>query len=99
MSVGRAARQVRHAAANPFRSIHSATAWKTTMPILRGADVSFDYRAGNKVGHDERTFECSLPLQKFPVLLSREFCCKALNLLACRLSKLHLRDEFDEIPC
>jgi len=40
-----------------------------------------------------------VPSQKFPVLLGREFCCKPLNLLACRRSKSHQADEFDEIPC
>src|SRR5262249_43903317 len=40
-----------------------------------------------------------VPSQKFPVLLSREFHCKPLNLLAYRLSKLHLAGGFAKIPC
>src|SRR5262245_57916016 len=39
-----------------------------------------------------------VPSQKFPVLLSREFHCKPLNLLAYRLSKLHLAGGFAKIP-
>jgi hypothetical protein len=44
-------------------------------------------------------FKFPAPSQKFPVLLSREFHCKPLNLLACRRSKWHPAHEFDEIPC
>jgi hypothetical protein len=44
-------------------------------------------------------YKFPIPSQKFPVLMSREFRCKPLSLLACRLSKSHLAGESDEIPC
>src|SRR5262245_60592494 len=40
-----------------------------------------------------------VPSQKFPVLPSREFRSKPLNLLACRLSESRLASGFDVIPC
>jgi hypothetical protein len=45
--------------------------------------------------------QCKFPVlsQKFPVRLSREFCYKPLNLLACQRSKSHQAGDFDEIPC
>jgi hypothetical protein len=46
-----------------------------------------------------RTYKFPVPLQKFPVPVSREFRCKALNLLVCQLSKSHLAGGFAEIPC
>jgi hypothetical protein len=44
-------------------------------------------------------FKFPAPSQNFPVLLSREFRCKSLNLLACQLSKSHQAGEFNKIPC
>jgi hypothetical protein len=44
------------------------------------------------------TYKFPVPSKKFPVLLSREFGCKPLNLLACRLSKSYHAGGFDEIP-
>jgi len=43
-------------------------------------------------------YKFPVPSQKFTVPLSREFCCKPLNLRACQLSKSHEANVFDKIP-